>query len=486
MTNDQTQMQQESVQEWVGKIRAVAIDTNAVGRGTFDLEQLKLLAHQSKKHNKMELWIAEPVMWEWAEHLRLDRAKLNEARSNLIAAGMKLEAQSADINDALTFVRDGIRSLGDHVKILTIESVAVEAIMDQILVRSPGERVNRDGQAVTKGGGKAVKTGAADSAIYRTYLRQAGGQTDTYVVLSGDSDIHKAHKAWGVDNVRVVHGTKALDKDLFRVMPASASLVAACASYLLVHLESVDLASFEAPSTLVDWELDGSTSSFAAIGAKVLAGLSDAKWDKEARLVTAEAWVLTDLVGPQVSYDINGDKHTDAATLRPYEDANVHVGLTFALGDDGPTSLTMGEVNFVNVNVGSEDVYEDDGPLIILENLGVVPGLEDFEWAESFYEPVETSYVVDGDTLQLTFSGSAAHEWTLTASYRGEEVDITATPRYDGMDWGDGNVIGGTAWLAADSEFALNHPSLAVNALVMNTAKPARTEPFKGTERRTV
>lgn len=472
MTTKQSCPQQEAVPEWVAKVRAIAIDTNAVGKGTFDLAQLHRLAHQAKQHNGLEVWIAEPVMWEWAEHLREDRVRLNEARAKLAAAGIELCAQPADIDDALSFVRESIQTLGQHVKILPIGPVAVEAMMDQILVRSPGERITRDGRAVKNSNGKSVKTGAADSAIYRVYRHQAGDKIDTYVVLSGDSDVHKAHKTWGIDAVKVIQGIKALDQDIFRAMPAPASLVTNCASYLRDHLDRIDLASFESLSSLIDWELEETMLSFAATGTKVLVGLSDAKLDKKSQLVTAEAWVVTDLIGPEVTTDMYGERYEDSATQRPYQGSAVRVGVTFTVEDGVATSVSMGSVIFTSVAETVEDVFEDDGPLIVLENLAAVPGLEDFDWAESFFEPKEINYIVDGDELQLDFSGSAAHEWTLTTSYRGKQVDISGTPRYDGMDWGDGNVIGGTVWLSTDSELVANYPSLAVNALIMNTPKP--------------
>lgn len=471
MTAEPSPPQLDVVPEWVAKVRAIAIDTNAIGKGTFDIEDLKLLAHKATQHNELELWVAEPVVWEWAEHLRVDRAKLNEARTKLVAAGIEVASQPADIEDALQFVQSGLQSLGDHVKIIPIGPVAVEALKDQILVRPPGERFISEGRPAKSGKGKSVKTGAADSAIYRAYLHQAQENVDTYVLLSGDSDVQKAHDAWEIDSVKVFRGIKTLDKDVFRVMPASTERVIKCASYLREHLERIDLTSFESLSNLVDWELDPKTLLFSGFGDKVLVGLSEARWDRKTRYVSAEAWVLTDVFGPQVTYDSVGEPHIESATQRLYEDTLVRLSVTFVLESGEVTNLTVGEVNFAGVNVGVEDVYEDDGPLIIMENLNGVPGLEDLDWPAGFFEPAETSYEVDGDTLELAFSGSAADEWTLTASYRGEAVEVTAMPRYDGLDLGDGITFSGTAELSTDSRLAWHHPSLAVNALVMNTPK---------------
>lgn len=134
-------------------------------------------------------------------------------------------------------------------------------------------------------------------------------------------------------------------------------------------------------------------------------------------------------------------------------------------------SLSMGTVRSTWVVETVEETWDDDGPLAILENLVDIPGLADFEWAEGFYEGTDMQVDVEGDKLHLEFSGSAAADWTLTATYRGDQVQVVGTQRNDGMHWGDGHVVGGSVWLSTDSKLVPNHPSLAVNALVMNAPK---------------
>lgn len=187
----------EPLPEWVPKVRAIGIDTNALGKGGYHGPQLRELARQAKQHGEVELWIAEPVVWEWAEHLHKARTDFNAQRTSLKDAGIEVAAQPAEIQDSLQYVETAIAELGDHVRIISIESVAREALKDQVLVQAPGERVYRNGSTGATSNGKKMKTGAADSAIYRAYHHQARSNGDGYVILSADSDVAKAHEALG-------------------------------------------------------------------------------------------------------------------------------------------------------------------------------------------------------------------------------------------------------------------------------------------------
>jgi hypothetical protein len=471
MTSETSQEPQDQLPEWVSKVRAIGIDTNAVGKGGYNDAQLRGLARQAEQHGGLQLWIAEPVLWEWADHLREDRAELNKIRTKLKGAGIEVDPQPAEIDDALKFVQDGVLGMGQHVKIVSIEPVAAEALKDQVLVRSPGERITRDGRAVKNKNDKSVKTGAADSAIYRSYHHQANGKSDTYVILSGDSDVTRAHEQWGIGDVKVFRQRDALNEDIFRMIQAPDFLVRNCAAFLYGGLDQIDLTSFESATNLGGWSFEEKTVAFAATGKKVLAGLSKAKLDKKSQLVSAEACIVTDVLGPEVTYDMYEEGHEEAGTQRAYRDSAVYVGVTFLVDKGAVKSLSMGAMRFTSVVETTEETWDDDGPLAILENITDIPGLADFDWAEGFYQGTEMQTEVEGDKLLLEFSGSAASDWTLAASYRGEEVQVVATQRNDGIVLGDGYVVDGSVWLSTDSKLVPNHPSLAVNALVMNTPK---------------
>ncbi|MEW1822384.1 hypothetical protein AB0323_16605 [Arthrobacter sp. NPDC080031] len=100
-----------------------------------------------------------------------------------------------------------------------------------------------------------------------------------------------------------------------------------------------------------------------------------------------------------------------------------------------------------------------------------IPGLARFEWTEAFWEDADIAVVVEGDHLHLEFVGSALADWTLTATYRGQSIEISAQQQHDKADFGV-ITFPGTARLFTDSSLVRNHPSFAVNALVMNAPKP--------------
>ncbi|QSZ47922.1 hypothetical protein [Arthrobacter sp. D5-1] len=471
MTTETSQEQLVDIPEWVSKVRAIGIDTNAVGKGSFNLAQLKGLSHKAQQHGAMEIWIAEPVIWEWADHLREDWVSLNKVRSNLKAAGIEMAAQPTDVNEALEFVLSGVHGLGEHVKVIPIEPVVVEAMKDQILVRAPGERVTRDGRAAKTKHDKSVKTGAADSAIFRAYHHHAGNRGETYVILGGDSDLAKAHEEWGVKDVKSFSKTDALNEHIFRMIPAPDYLVVRCAAFLDSEVATVDLTSFESPSSLIGSYDQEVPLSFAATGHKMLLGLSNAKLDRVAQIVEAEACILTDVFGPEVTTDIYGEDHEEPGTQRMYSDSAVYVNVTFRIEKGEVKSFAAGSIRHTWAMRTRETAWDDDGPLAVLENLTEVPGLADFDWAVNFYEPQTTEVEVDGDILQLDFSGSAADDWVLAASYRDEVVEVAGTLQYDGKDYGDGVSFVSTVLLSTDSALVPNRPSFAVNALLMHTPK---------------
>ncbi len=473
MTTETSQEQLVDIPEWVSKVRAIGIDTNGIGRGAFNLKQLQGLAHQAKQHGAMELWIAEPVIWEWADHLREDRVSLNQARTKLVAAGIELDAQPPTVEDALDYVLRGVQGLGEHVKVVSIEPVVVDAMKDQILVRSPGERVTREGRSVKNRQGKSVKTGAADSAIFRAYNHQASKNSDTYVILSGDSDVEKAHKGWGVEGVRSFSSTDALNKHIFRMIPAPEQLVASCVELLRLSLDNIDLTSFESTNNLIGWDMEDVPLVFSGTGSKLLVGLSGIKLDKVSQIVVAEACIATDVIGPDVTTDEYGFEHADPGSQRIYTDSAVNVAVTFQVAKGVATGITVGSVRYTSLVQRVETCSQDDGPLNVLHTMSAVPGLVGFDWAESFYGAEEREVVVDGDVLELSFSGTAAEDWALSATYRGEQVEIVGTMLQDGMQFENGDSIDNTVVLSTDSKFVPNHPSLAVNALIMQTPKPS-------------
>lgn len=49
-------------------LRAIVLDTNAMGGGSLNMNTLRELPKITTKFPNLEIWIPEPVMWEWASH----------------------------------------------------------------------------------------------------------------------------------------------------------------------------------------------------------------------------------------------------------------------------------------------------------------------------------------------------------------------------------------------------------------------------------
>lgn len=373
-----TDISYDPAPEWVEKIRAIGVDTNAIGRGEFNQSQLRELARQANEHGGMELWIAEPVIWEWAEHLHRARSDFNKQRTSLKAAGIEVPAQPAKLTESLTFVEKAIHGLGANVKIISIEPVAVEALKDQVLVRDPGERVLRNPGAQNS---RHLKTGAADSAIYRAYNHHARGQSDQYVVLSNDSDVQRAHRSWGFD-VRIVKVRNDLNVDVFRMVPAPEYLVEQCVAQIFASLNEFDLTSF----TLGQGKMSAvGFGPFTAIGERKFVGLHKIKIDKKAQVIIAEACLLSDLLVPVSEYEADEDGGAVINSDTELDDAGIFFDVTFELDDKQVTAVNMGSVRAISAEALDAYGNDDDGPNAVLEQLSMIPGLGDFDWVDEHF-----------------------------------------------------------------------------------------------------
>lgn len=461
-----TETTYEQPPAWVEKIRAIGIDTNAIGRGEYNESQLRELARQSNEHGGIELWIAEPVVWEWAEHLHRTRTEFNKQRTNLKGAGIEVAAQPAELLESLKFVEQAVLGLGENVKIVPIGPVAVEALKDQVLVRDPGERVLRNPGAKSS---RHLKTGAADSAIYRAYNHHAHKKSDQYVVLSNDKDVERAHKAWGF-NVKIVKLRDELNDDVFRMIPAPEYLVKECVALMFTNLSEFDLTAFFARE---GGATEDGFGPFTAIGERQLVGLHNIKVDKKAQVIAAEACIVSDLLVPYFEYE-NVDSGARVLSDSPTElsDAAIFFDVTFVLKDKKVTAVNMGSVRTISADALTAYPHDDDGPYPVLENVPMIPGLSDFDWADDnyFYRDATKEITVDGDLLSLVFSRETGESWSLSALYRGRSVEVSGTLLETGSHH-DNSLFSGLVELNTDSEQVAHHPALAINALVMNTPK---------------
>lgn len=168
-------------------LAAVCLDANAMSRGLLNLTAIEDLVEVIESQElDVPVMIPETVVWEWAEHLAADiadvtttvhRLQLQASSAGvplLVPDGWPAELATDTVVDAVMRAVSGIE--GVEVLPLRPDSIAVEALRDQVLLRGPARRK------------KDVKTGAADSAAFRLIDAERFRVGGTFLVVSADQD----------------------------------------------------------------------------------------------------------------------------------------------------------------------------------------------------------------------------------------------------------------------------------------------------------
>jgi hypothetical protein len=144
-------------------LTAVVIDTNAMPDGRLDLGGLRSLPTALSSFPDAEIWIPEPVLWEWASHAQQDYddavVATNSAARRLERAGAMTQLHrigDAARHDVRALLIDAVSTLPPPFRVVRLAEypeVAAEALRRQVLQVPPAKR--RSG----------VKTGAADTAV---------------------------------------------------------------------------------------------------------------------------------------------------------------------------------------------------------------------------------------------------------------------------------------------------------------------------------
>ena len=202
---------------------AIVLDTNAMGDGSLNMSVLRELPKITKKFPGLEIWIPEPVMWEWASHAQQKYAEAaNMARRvhrKLSQAGIDSglnvppDDESSNIRDRVIASLESLPSPFLILRLLDHPEVAAEALKDQILLAPPA-KLKSD-----------IKTGAADSASLRLAQAEADDSGIVYAVISGDGDIRKALQHWGISDVAVFPNLKLLREALLAFQPLELRLI---------------------------------------------------------------------------------------------------------------------------------------------------------------------------------------------------------------------------------------------------------------------
>ncbi|WP_329064877.1 hypothetical protein [Streptomyces sp. NBC_01429] len=212
----------------LGSLQAIALDTNAFGKGLPDLEHLRKLSELTARIG-IEIWVPEPVAWEWAEHLdrevELFRRSVSPIFRTMKRGGLKGEPPTLPASGDREIIDEFLFQLsslpGVTVVYLTGES-AINGLRDQILQTGPGRR--KDG----------VKTGGSDSAWLRDILAKAGGDFTRIALLSKDRDIREACKTLRVSPPYML-SLYNLNRYLFRFVNESEGL----ARRVIVHFTNL-------------------------------------------------------------------------------------------------------------------------------------------------------------------------------------------------------------------------------------------------------
>ena len=163
----------------------------------FSIRQIEdLVATIDAQELNIEIWVPEPVLWEWAEHA-YDMAARAQAdylprRKRMLEAGFDgFEAEpdfDLTIDEVVESIEESLVDVenesGDEaVRILQLHQapeVAVSAIRDQVLRQGAGRTKTQSGNP--------IKTGASDSASFRLIEREGEGFIEQVVLVSGDGD----------------------------------------------------------------------------------------------------------------------------------------------------------------------------------------------------------------------------------------------------------------------------------------------------------
>lgn len=175
------------------EMTAVVFDANAFGRGRPNVRLLHQTAERLAKAG-LEVWVPEPVAWEWAEHLVSDvaayRVQAKSARRALDRCLLDTGSFHIPYDDSESLVDSflDVLSRSPHVRILPLTGESARrALRDQILQLGPGSRV------------KDVKTGGSDSAWLRDVLTEVNGDfAKVLIVTENRKDVYAFCKEGGI------------------------------------------------------------------------------------------------------------------------------------------------------------------------------------------------------------------------------------------------------------------------------------------------
>ncbi|MDP3713896.1 MAG: hypothetical protein Q8R60_15575 [Mycobacteriales bacterium] len=203
-------------------IKAIALDANAMPKGAFSHEHLVRIAGVVEE-NELDaaVWLPEPVLWEWAEHLfglllsadaAVGSAVRAQSTAGLAPHWNPNDTRPSQVDRVLAELERCIADV-DGVEILRLSSypgIAGAALRDQVLQVGTGRRKTS--------GELRIKTGASDSASFRLIEAAAATADDPVIVISNDRDARTYFASSAT--VSVFPDWWTLHRPLLRMSPA--------------------------------------------------------------------------------------------------------------------------------------------------------------------------------------------------------------------------------------------------------------------------
>ncbi|MFI7419065.1 hypothetical protein [Nonomuraea sp. NPDC049684] len=415
-----------------GSVRAIVVDTNATGNGQFDIEMLGTLAKALTKLPEIEIWIPEPVMWEWAAHAQQIYneyvEKNNAASKRLGRTGIALRLsriQDAERQDIQRAILRRIEELDHPFRILQLKDypeIAITALQDQVLLRTPAKRKSD------------VKTGAADSASLRLACTAAANRDIDWVIVSADPDISRALQEWQISTAKIFPNIKALRTAILATEPIEIRFVRSIyqgAWQQLGDFGTGVVSLGEIHDAGISDKVLGGSNRYLSLDLQVeslrhIVSLRSVEVDHEANLGTAEIVALGDVEVAGWNMDHFGDKLV--ADYGTAYDGLITIAMTFTVAAEDAV-----DVRVEDCRVSPRETRFIDG-IDALENLlraiSEMPGFAELPSSRSGILAGPTWVrTINGKSVAIIFDGSGDRnnfcEWTVTSKVGSSNISIS-------------------------------------------------------------
>ncbi|MFI9848561.1 hypothetical protein ACIHFD_66970 [Nonomuraea sp. NPDC051941] len=152
-----------------GRLRAVALDINAIDASQVNIAKLTALATRLKMIG-LPVWVPEPVAWEWAEHAGRQWEQFTAAASQPYARlrAARIDLPPVPFTQQTHTVHDrvlaAIQLIDNFVVVPLSLANALAGVKDQILQRPPGRLKTSEGSPWYALFGRALRSANAGTA----------------------------------------------------------------------------------------------------------------------------------------------------------------------------------------------------------------------------------------------------------------------------------------------------------------------------------